>query len=94
VVIEEDGPRRGPFTDERGEFGNGCRPQRTEAVLPAFSGDFIESRKGAVARERPFPLPAHQTGRADLTATAQCKAQGKTPAFALPEALAVVRRAI
>ena len=28
------------FADERGEFGDGGRPQRTEALLSAFSGDF------------------------------------------------------
>jgi hypothetical protein len=34
--------------------------------------------------------PAEILRSCDLTATAQCKAQGKTPAFVLPEALAVV----
>jgi len=26
----------------------------------------VESRRGAVLRSSPFPLPAHQTGRADF----------------------------
>ena len=40
MAIEEDRPGRDPFADERGEFGDGGRPQRTEALLSAFSGDF------------------------------------------------------
>ena len=40
AAIEEDGLRGNAFADERGEFGDGGRPKRTETLLSSLSGDF------------------------------------------------------